>query len=232
MLLRLEQVGRQVRDGATGNSVWLLRDLSFGLQAGECLSIVGPSGSGKTSLLRLLMRLEDPTHGQIFLEDKPLTDWPVQTVRQRLSLVFQEGRLFTGSVRDNLLYGLQLRGWSGAKLDLQLNESAALAGIPAEWLERPVEQLSRGQQQQVAIARALCVEPEILLLDEPTANLDTAKAVQLIDALVGLSLRHTMTVVLTTHQREWVSRLDGRALALQAGQLVWQGPAVDLPSNL
>ncbi len=231
MLLRLEQVGRQVRQPATGEVHWLLKDLSFGLAAGECLSIVGPSGAGKTTLLRLLVRLEEPTQGQIFLEETPLSAWPIQSLRQRLTLVFQEGRLFAGSVRENLAYGLQLRGWPQAKLELQLSESAVQAGLPPEWLDRPVEQLSGGQRQQVALARALCVEPALLLLDEPTANLDSQKAAQLIEMLAQLSQQRSMAVILTTHQRQWVSQLGGRALLLQAGQLTWQGAAEALPDE-
>jgi tungstate transport system ATP-binding protein len=184
---------------------------------GEVLALVGPSGSGKSTLLRLLNFLEPPTAGALAFDGRAAGDDLPLSERRRVTAVFQRPALLRRSVAANIGYGLGLRG---AKLPPQ--ELAA-------WLDRlglahlarqSAPRLSAGEAQRVAMARALVVRPDVLLLDEPTANLDPYN-VGLIERLVAEEQRATgMTVVWVTHDIFQARRAAGRVAFLMGGRLV------------
>ncbi|MEJ5198941.1 MAG: phosphate ABC transporter ATP-binding protein, partial [Anaerolineae bacterium] len=174
---------------------------------GEILALVGPSGSGKSTLLRLLNFLEAPAAGTITFLGRPIRDGrPPLELRRQVTTVFQRPMLLRASVWANVSYGLQLRG---LRADGRVDEMLAAVGL-AEAARRPALGLSGGEMQRVALARALVIQPTVLLLDEPTANLDPYN-VGLIEEIIRRHNReHGTTVVLVTHNVFQARRLAHR----------------------
>ncbi|MBP7686734.1 MAG: phosphate ABC transporter ATP-binding protein, partial [Thermoflexales bacterium] len=186
---------------------------------GEVLALVGPSGSGKTTLLRLLQFLETPTQGAITFDGAPLDGQLDLNVRRRVATVFQSPALLDRSVYDNVAYGLHLRGLRAAH-DIIM---AALERVGMQNLARArARTLSGGEAQRVALARAIVLQPEALLLDEPTANLDPYN-VGVIEDLVRA--HGAMTIVLVTHNVFQAKRLADRVGLLLSGKLIELGTA-------
>jgi D-methionine transport system ATP-binding protein len=198
----------------------LLRDVSFELRRGDRLAIVGASGSGKTTLLRSLNRLTEPTRGAIYLGNQPLSQIPVVSLRQQVVLVLQESKLLGMTVQQALEYPLQLRQMEQTLIQHRVGEWLERLQIPLDWLARSELQLSVGQRQLVAIARALVTSPRILLLDEPTAALDLGTAQRLLTVLTELTQTGEMTVLMVNHQLDLAAEFCTRVVHLQQGALV------------
>ena len=189
------------------------------VQRGEAFAIVGPSGAGKSTLLRLLNFLEPPTEGQIFFDETEFSavrEVPLEN-RRRVTTVFQRPMLLNRSVWGNVHYGLGLRGQRNAadktSAALEVVGLAALASQPARTL-------SGGEAQRVALARAIALEPEVLLLDEPSANLDPYN-IGLIEATVqALNREKQVTLVLVTHNIFQARRLAQRLALFLDGQVI------------
>ncbi len=192
---------------------------------GELLTLVGPSGAGKSTLLRLLNFLEAPFAGQICYHGTPygVRSIPME-VRRRIATVFQRPMLLDMSVRRNVGYGLRLRG----ERDGRALVDAALAAVGlTELAEARARTLSGGEAQRVALARALVLGPEVLLMDEPTANLDPAN-VRLIEQIIATANREQgTTIVLVTHNVWQARRLAQRVAFLYEGELLEVAPAAD-----
>lgn len=201
----------------------MLKDISFDVFKGECLAIVGSSGAGKTSLLRVLNRLIEPT-GSIYLENQDYRQIPVIQLRQQITLVSQESKLLGMTVQEALEYGLVLRGLPRSQIKQRLLHWIEQLNIPTEWLERTEMQLSVGQRQIVAIARALVIQPKILLLDEPTSALDAGRASYLLQVLTQLATNSQTTILMVNHQLELAQQFCTRVLHLQHGQLIQDTP--------
>lgn len=214
--LRLERVSLSASVG----SQYLLKDISFEVSTGERVAIIGPSGAGKTSLLRLLNRLSEPTSGLIFLEDQKYQQIPVFQLRQQVTLVLQESKLLGMTVQEALAYPLALRGMPRLEIQQRLSHWIEQMHIPQDWLGRTEMQLSVGQRQIVAIARALVIQPKILLLDEPTSGLDAGRASHLLQVLSQLVQSGQTTVLMVNHQLELARLFCTRVLHLQHGQLI------------
>ncbi len=198
------------------------------IHQGEILAIVGPSGAGKSTLLRLLNFLEQPTQGQITFDNQPaMADLPLPQ-RRRVTTVFQQPLLLKRSVLANLNYGLSLRG---EKLAQQTAD---------HWLERlgltplanqPARKLSAGEAQRVALARALLIRPDVLLLDEPTANLDPYN-VGLIESIIREeNTANQTTTVLVTHNIFQARRLAHRTALLIDGRIIEIAPTEPFFTN-
>jgi tungstate transport system ATP-binding protein len=195
------------------------------IRQGEILAIVGPSGAGKSTLLRLLNFLETPATGEILFDGKGINGRVPLEMRRRVTTVFQTPGLLNRSVAANIGYGLHLRGQklSPTQLDQWL-ERLGLTGLEKQ---RP-GQLSAGEAQRVALARALVIRPDVLLLDEPTANLDPYN-VDLIETIVRQENEaQGTTVVLVTHNIFQARRLAQRTALLLSGQLVEIGETKQL----
>lgn len=216
--LRLDRVSIS---GSVGH--YLLKDISFDVFKGECLAIVGSSGAGKTSLLRVLNRLIEPT-GAIYLENQDYRQIPVIQLRQQITLVSQESKLLGMTVQEALEYPLVLRGLPRVQIKQRLLHWIEQLNIPTEWLERTEIQLSVGQRQVVAIARALVIQPKILLLDEPTSALDAGRASYLLQVLTQLATNSQTTILMVNHQLELAQQFCTRVLHLQHGQLIQDTP--------
>jgi tungstate transport system ATP-binding protein len=195
---------------------------SLKIHQGETFTLVGPSGAGKSTLLRLLALLERPTHGTValMLNNQSYThDNLTLAVRRRLGMVFQQPALLSRSVRYNIAYGLTLRGqrnWQPAVNNML--ERVSLTQVA----DAPAHTLSGGEKQRVAIARALVLNPDMLILDEPTANLDPYN-IRIIEDLVRESTANT-TVIMVTHNIFQARRLADRVALLLEGELVEIAP--------
>jgi tungstate transport system ATP-binding protein len=193
------------------------------IQRGEIVALVGPSGAGKSTLLRLLALLEAPTAGRVAfqragravtLADAPLDD------RRQIALLFQRPLLLSRSVSENVAYGLRVRGEKSPEKVKQALKEVGLAGLGSA---QP-RTLSGGEAQRAALARLLVLRPEVILLDEPTANLDPAN-VRIIEGLVrDHNRRQGATIVLVTHNVFQARRLATRTGLLLDGELVELGP--------
>ena len=206
--------------------VTALRELSLAVHPGELLAVLGPSGCGKTTLLRLVGGYEHPDEGRIRLAGQDVTTEPPE--RRRAGMVFQSYALFPHlTVLENVAFGLRVRGRPKAERRRRALEALALTGLEGLESRRPAE-LSGGQQQRVAVARALVLEPEVLLLDEPFANLDRAVRVRLRDELRTLQRRVGVTTIFVTHDQEEAVALADRIAVLNEGRLEQIGPALEL----
>lgn len=220
----------------------IVDDVSFAVPQGRMLTVLGPSGSGKSTLLRTIDRLVEPTAGEIRLDGRLTAELPVPQLRRRIGIVFQTPALFDGTVLDNVAYGPRLWGRvvhqaTGIRPTggPERTDAAELAcgllrrvGLPPEFCDKPVEQLSGGEAQRVCLARALANDPEVLLLDEPTASLDPAAARHVEDLLLRLAAETDLTFVFVTHDLGQARRIGDLGLLLVDGRVVEQGPLPDL----
>jgi osmoprotectant transport system ATP-binding protein len=191
--------------------------------------LLGPSGCGKSTLLRLLVGLIHPDAGTVRFEGKEITPANVLEVRRRMGYVVQDGGLFPHlTARGNVALLARYLGWDGPRVEARLTELAALTRFPTDGLDRYPAQLSGGQRQRVSLMRALMLDPDVLLLDEPLGALDP-----IIRSDLQADLRHVFqtlakTVVLVTHDLGEAGFLGDWIILLRAGRIVQQGTVVDL----
>lgn len=215
-----------------------LSKVSIEIPRGRVVSIIGPSGSGKTTLLRAFNRMNElapgaVTSGTVRFNGADLHDADADPVlvRRRIGMVFQQAALFPGSIFDNVAFGPRAGGYSGDLQELaeQVLTAAGLWSEVAEDLDTPALELSAGQQQRLCLARTLALKPEVLLLDEPTANLDPAATAR-IETLVH-ALKRDHTIVVATHGRRQAARLSDLTAYLAGGELIEYGPTEHLFTN-
>jgi len=203
----------------------------FAVPPGAGVAIVGPNGSGKSTLLRLLALLERPSEGEVRLDGAAVTG---AAPRRRITLVEQRPILLRGTVRENLEFGLQVRGIRRTEVNRKVENIAARLGITS-LLHRRRHELSDGEVQRVAVARALAVEPDVLLLDEPASSADRAAAQTLYRTLAEERARRPLAVCLASHQLEDAYRWADDVRALAEGRLSPVTPEnlfrVELPSG-
>lgn len=196
---------------------------AIAIRPGEVSAIVGPNGSGKSTLLRILALVEQPCRGRVFFRDRLVKSAADRkAARRHITLVEQQPWLFRGSVRANIQFGLRLRGISGAEAGRRVDRSLALVG--AEQLaDRDSRELSQGEAQKVALARALALEPDVLLLDEPTSATDPRSSADLYRLFDALRARGTALCV-ASHQLEEAYRWADRIVSLAEGRLTTVTP--------
>lgn len=205
MLFRIENV-RAVRGGRVA-----LEDFSAELPEGTS-AVLGPSGAGKSTLLRLLNRLADPEAGRIVFRDQDVREFDPQALRREVCLVPQLPALVEGTVADNLSFA----GSFGSGVEADPDTLLPLAGLDPSFAERDASQLSVGEQQRVMLARALSLEPKVLLLDEPTSHLDEESRDVIEGALSTLRENSGISLILVTHDREQAERLSEHVVELAA----------------
>jgi len=210
---------------------WILEDISLEIPLGEVFTILGPSGSGKTSLLRLLNRLDDPTSGEIFFDGEPLGAFDPLQLRRRIGYIFQVPTMLPGTVADNLAYAADLGRSTRRRKAVDraaMAECLRRAALSEDYLDRPAERLSVGEQQRVSIARALMTSPEVLLMDEPTSALDPTATARLLDLIRELNERNKLTIVFVTHQLEQARAVGRNTAVLINGRIAEVGPTSEV----
>ena len=222
-MIRVSGVSRKIGEREVVSGI----DLE--IRRGETFALIGPSGSGKTTLLRLVDLLDRPTSGSITFDGSP-TDGPEherRAIRRRMAMVFQKPGVLNVSVEQNIAFGLQFRGMPKEQVHehvMSVLEMVGLSGLS----QRRALTLSGGEMQRVAIARAIVTEPEVLLLDEPTANLDPVST-GIIENLIGwINRERKTTVILATHDMGQGQRLAGRVGVMMDGRLVQEGEIYDI----
>ncbi|MGB3814635.1 MAG: ABC transporter ATP-binding protein [Shinella sp.] len=203
-----------------------IQDLSLTIEPGTLATLLGPSGCGKTTTLRMLAGLEHPTAGRILIGGKDVTMLPAN--ERDVSMVFQSYALFPHmNARDNVAYGLESSGLSRKEAREKAEEGLALVGLAGMGLRLPAE-LSGGQQQRVAVARALVLEPQVLLLDEPLSNLDARLRRRVRTEIRELQQRLGFTAVYVTHDQDEALAVSDRIIVMKDGEIAQSGAPRDL----
>ena len=229
--IRFEKVVKQYGDHT------VLRELDFTVQAGEKVTLIGPSGSGKTTILRLLMTLESPSAGRIYIDDEPLwhaerngSDVPakekhLRQMRKKVGMVFQQFNLFPNMsvIRNVIEPQVRVLGRSRESAEARARDLLEKVGLKEKFDAYPTW-LSGGQQQRVAIARALAMDPKILLLDEVTSALDPELVAGVLAILREIAETTDITMLFVTHEMGFARDVSDRVMMFDAGQVVEQGP--------
>jgi len=193
-----------------------LDSVSLSATDGGIVSLVGVNGSGKTTLLRIMAGLEEPDYGEVLFDDRKCEP---QDLRQISTMVFQKNVMFNRKVCDNVAFGLRVRGYN--KDETAIRVSDALESVRLDGFEnRKARKLSGGEQQRVALARAFAIEPKILLLDEPTANLDPSNAIIIERAISAIIKRNSCIVILATHNLHQAKRLSDSIIHINSGKIL------------
>jgi cell division transport system ATP-binding protein len=199
-----------------------LEDASVDIEKGEFVFLVGQSGSGKSTFLRLVLKEEKPTKGQIWVAGKELarlSHWKVPVLRRQIGTVFQDFRLLPNkTVSENVAFALQVIGKPRAQINKVVPETLEMVGLDGKGKRMP-DELSGGEQQRVAIARAFVNRPMILIADEPTGNLDPTTSVGIMKLLDRINRTGT-TVVMATHDAGIVDQMRKRVIELDNGHVV------------
>jgi cell division transport system ATP-binding protein len=202
--------------------VYALRDLSIRVEKGDFVFLTGPSGAGKSTLLRLLLRQDVPTEGQLMVGGRnlsTLTQRQVQSYRRSLGFVFQDFKLLPAkTVLENVSFVPRVLGMAESQQQRRTFQVLKWVGLQHRMNAYPLE-LSGGEQQRIAIARALVNDPAIILADEPTGNLDPDLSLEIMNLFREINARGT-TVVVATHDRELIRRVGRRAVTLDHGNIV------------
>ncbi len=205
-----------------------LENVNFNVEDGEVLAVIGPNGAGKTTLLRILDLLDAPTSGSVYFNGVAV-DYTknLLALRRRVAIVFQQTVLFNTSVFNNAAYGLKIRGENKRNIREKVKEVLQLVRLQGFELKNALD-LSGGEAQRVALAQALIIEPELLLLDEPTANLDPKNVSIIEEALSWINKQQKTTLIMTTHNMAQAQNLADNVALLFNGKMEKIGLAKEI----
>ena len=211
----------------------VLKGIDEHIEKGEVVVVIGPSGSGKSTFLRCLNLLEEPTSGKIIFEDNDITDKKVDInkIREKMGMVFQQFNLFPHkTVLENLkIAPIKVKGLSKAEAEKKAMELLERVGLSNKATAYP-SSLSGGQKQRIAIARALAMEPDVMLFDEPTSALDPEMVGEVLNVMKDLA-KEGMTMVVVTHEMGFAREVGDRILFMDNGNIVEQGTPDEIFSN-
>ncbi|MFL8969750.1 amino acid ABC transporter ATP-binding protein [Helcococcus kunzii] len=226
-MIKIENLGKSF------NNKQILKDINFEIEKGEVISIIGPSGSGKSTFLRCINMLEIPDEGSIYFKDEKITknEKQLNMIRQKLGMVFQQFNLFPHmTVKENITLAPVLTG----KYDKHSAEEKAKELLKILGLEDKIDvypnKLSGGQKQRIAIARALAMEPEIMLFDEVTSALDPEMVKEVLDVMKDLAVSG-MTMVLVTHEMNFAKQISDRVVFMSDGRIIEVGTPKEIFEN-
>jgi tungstate transport system ATP-binding protein len=206
----------------TYGSKIVLDTVNLQVHEGEILALLGPNGSGKTTLLKILAFVENPTSGEVKFQGKAVNFKNTEKERLQSTLVFQKTALFSTSVYNNIAYGLKIRKVTKEKRDAKVKKVLDLVKLSG-FEKRNARHLSGGEQQRVAIARALVLKTKLLLLDEPTANLDPINAGLLEEVIDTVNRENKVTIVMATHNMFQAKKLPHRIALMDEGKITEAG---------
>ncbi len=216
-MVEVENVFVQYQNGVMG-----INDVSLKIAKGEFAFIVGSSGSGKSTLIKLLLKEIEPTSGKIIVNDENITKYKKRKIpylRRKMGVVFQDFRLLPNkTVYENVAFAMEIVGASPKDIRRNVPMVLSLVGLQKRAKSYP-HQLSGGEQQRTALARAIVNEPPILLADEPTGNLDPDNSWEIMNLLTDINKRNT-TVIIATHAKDIVDSMQKRVITLQGGHLI------------
>ena len=220
-MIEFLEVSKKYPNGTTA-----LQDVSLHVPDKEFIFVIGPSGAGKSTLLKLLIREESLSSGKLLVDEYNLKDLPnskLPALRRRVGLIFQDFKLLPSmSVWDNIAFALMTRGIKDKEIHRTVSDALELVGLPDKRNNLPF-QLSGGETQRVAVARAIVGKPSILLADEPTGNLDGKAAWEIMTILQKINDAGT-TVVMATHNTDIVRTLPHRVVTIDRGKLISDTP--------
>jgi len=229
MLFRLENLSHQYSDGTLA-----LNEVSLSFDKGERIALLGTNGSGKTTLLYHLNGILKPTSGKIYYEDKPLQydSKSLLELRRRVGFVFQDpnDQLFAPTVKQDVAFGPLNLGQPPDQVKRIVNEALATVGM-AEFAEKPPHFLSLGQKKRVALAGVLAMQPEVIIMDEPTSNLDPRATSEILHLMLQLNKESGITLLLATHDVDMVPLFANRLYILDKGKLVSEGTPKEIFSD-
>lgn len=204
------------------NGSLILDNISFKVEPGEFASLVGRSGVGKTTLLKMLIREENPTKGRIFFNDKDINKLKQQEVallRRKIGMVFQDFKLLTQKTAfENVAFAMEVAGYPEKMIEKDAPELLKLVNLETKANSFPY-QLSAGEKQRVVIARVLAQRPELILADEPTGDLDPINTWEIIKLLTKINELGT-AIILATHNKEVINTLGRRVISLDGGKII------------
>ncbi len=203
----------------------IIEDISYRFFSEKIYAIIGLSGSGKTSFLRLLNNLDSPTNGEIKLKGLSLNNIDSKQIRRKIGFLFQDTFLFEKTIRDNILYA-----------NSQMTEDEILSvlnqvNLPLNFMDKEVSRLSGGESHRVAFGRLLAMDPDIYLLDEPTAALDPKLTETIEKLIINLAAERKKTVIIVTHDPRQALRLKCETLIMHEGKIAASGPAETIVDN-
>jgi len=193
-----------------------LDGVTLDIEGGKILALVGLNGSGKTTFMRIIAGLEEPTRGSVLVDKGKMQS---HELRKVATLIFQRTATFSTSVFDNVAFGLRIRGITKDQIERKVSEELASVGL-ASFQKRKAKRLSGGEQQRLALARAFAINPDLLLLDEPTANLDPASAIAIENIIRTIREDERRTVVLSTHNLHQARRLADKIAHIHYGRIL------------
>ena len=211
----------------------VLKDISTEVKKGDIIAIIGPSGSGKSTFLRCLNKLEEPTAGHIYVNNQDLmgVDTDINKIREKVGMVFQHFNLFPHkTVLENLtLSPMKIKGYSQSEAESKALVLLEKVGLKDKAAAYP-NQLSGGQKQRIAIARALAMEPEIMLFDEPTSALDPEMIKEVLDVMRDLA-KEGMTMLIVTHEMGFAKNVANRVFFMDRGNILEDTTPIELFEN-
>jgi len=209
----------------------VLDDVTLQIQEGEILGLLGPNGSGKTTLLKVLAFLLEPDAGEINFRGETVTEKNSERMRLESTMVFQKTMLFNTSVYNSVAYGLRIRKMPKNKIDEEVSKALILVRLEG-FEKRQARNLSGGEQQRVALARALVLKTKLLLLDEPTANLDPKKASIIEEVIATANRELKTTIVMATHNMFQAKNLPHRIALIEDGRITEVGTSTEIFGRL
>ncbi|MDO9096935.1 MAG: phosphate ABC transporter ATP-binding protein, partial [Candidatus Methanoperedens sp.] len=196
----------------------VLRNINLTIRRGEIFALRGPSGAGKTTFLRILNLFEKPINGNLRFNGLA-NEGEINNIRRRMSMLFQTPAIFKASVFDNVAYGLRVRGIDKRIIEEKVSDSLNIVGLSGMDKQK-ARTLSGGEAQRMAFARAIVYDPEVLLLDEPTTNLDPANVAKIEEVIKRIRSERGTTIVIATHNIPQVRRIADRVGILLNGELI------------
>jgi len=216
-MIKFNNVTKSYPDGTV-----VLEDVTLEIKEGEFVSIVGKSGAGKTTLVRLILGLEAPSSGEVYFDGVNLNNAEssaIQEIRKKIGGVYQDYRLLPKkTVYENVAYIMQVEGRENDEIEREVPRVLGIIGLMEKVNNFP-DELSGGEQQRLAVARALVNHPDVIIADEPTGNLDPYNTYEVISLLQKVN-RAGKTVILATHDREIINKLGKRVITLENGKII------------